>query len=119
MEGRGEGTLRASLSKTLPQLAKESWQPSDRADLPAPPVASSLFQVVVRAEGIVLSGGIVRARMKYEYMKRIRDNTKPSHGPFHYASPARMLARPHTPPSTHSLPLSTTGSIPSQHLEGA
>ena len=51
----------------------------------------------MRAEGIVISGGIVRARQKYDYFKRLRMNTKPSHGPFHYAAPARMpgaAARP-------------------------
>jgi large subunit ribosomal protein L13Ae len=47
----------------------------------------------VRAEGIVISGGIVRARQRYDYFKRLRMNTKPSHGPFHYAAPARMLWR--------------------------
>ena len=56
--------------------------------LPHPP-----RQVVVRAEGIVISGGIVRARQRYDYFKRLRMNTKPSHGPFHYAAPARMLWR--------------------------
>mmetsp|Transcript_12997 Transcript_12997/g.54571 ORF Transcript_12997/g.54571 Transcript_12997/m.54571 type:complete len:201 (-) Transcript_12997:93-695(-) len=60
-------------------------------------VAKQLLQgqhvVVVRAEGIVISGGIVRARQKYDYFKRLRMNTKPSHGPFHYAAPARMLWR--------------------------
>ena len=48
---------------------------------------------MVRAEGIVISGGTVRARQKYDYFKRLRMNTKPSHGPFHYAAPARMLWR--------------------------
>lgn len=47
----------------------------------------------MRAEGIVISGGIVRARQRYDYFKRLRMNTKPSHGPFHYAAPARMLWR--------------------------
>ena len=47
----------------------------------------------MRAEGIVISGGIVRARQQYDYFKRLRMNTKPSHGPFHYAAPARMLWR--------------------------
>jgi len=49
--------------------------------------------VVVRAEGIVISGGIIRARKKYEQFKHYRMSTKPSHGPFHYASPSRMLWR--------------------------
>merc|ERR1712216_347679 len=60
-------------------------------------VAKQLLQgqhvVIVRAEGIVISGGIVRARQRYDYFKRLRMNTKPSHGPFHYAAPARMLWR--------------------------
>ena len=47
----------------------------------------------MRAEGIVISGGIVRARQKYDYFKRLRMNTKPSHGPFHYAAPARGLIK--------------------------
>mmetsp|Transcript_7110 Transcript_7110/g.18107 ORF Transcript_7110/g.18107 Transcript_7110/m.18107 type:complete len:201 (+) Transcript_7110:57-659(+) len=49
--------------------------------------------VVVRTEGIILSGGIVRARKQYEYFAKLKDNTKPSHGPYHYASPSRMLWR--------------------------
>merc|ERR1712100_833879 len=39
-------------------------------------VAKQLLQgqhvVVVRAEGIVISGGIVRARQRYDYFKRLR-----------------------------------------------
>lgn len=49
--------------------------------------------MVVRAEGIIISGGMVRARTKYDFFKRLRMSTKPSHGPFHYASPSRMLWR--------------------------
>jgi large subunit ribosomal protein L13Ae len=60
-------------------------------------VAKQLLQgqhvVVVRAEGIVISGSMVRAQQKYDFFKRLRMNTKPSHGPFHYASPSRMLWR--------------------------
>ena len=61
--------------------------------LPSHVVTPYFHQVIVRAEGIVISGGIVRARQRYDYFKRRRMNTKPSHGPVHYAAPARMLWR--------------------------
>ena len=49
--------------------------------------------MVVRAEGICVSGGMVRAKQRWDYFKRLRDNTNPKHGPFHYTAPARMLWR--------------------------
>lgn len=61
--------------------------------------------VVVRAEGIVISGGIIRARKKYEQFKHYRMSTKPSHGPFHYASPSRMLWRTVCPKPPNPKPL--------------
>jgi len=50
-------------------------------------------QVCVRTEGITLSGGLVRQKMKYARFMRKRHATNPSHGPFHYRSPARQLWR--------------------------
>ena len=50
-------------------------------------------QVVVRCEEICLSGGLVRQKMKYLRFLRKRMNTKPSKGPIHFRSPARILWR--------------------------
>jgi hypothetical protein len=52
-----------------------------------------LDQVVVRCEEICLSGGLVRQKMKYLRFLRKRMNTKPSKGPIHFRSPARILWR--------------------------
>ncbi|GMH42857.1 hypothetical protein BSKO_10776 [Bryopsis sp. KO-2023] len=49
--------------------------------------------VVVRCEGICISGGLVRQRMKFERFLRKRMNTKPSHGPIHYRAPSRIFWR--------------------------
>ena len=50
-------------------------------------------QVVVRAEDIVISGGLVRQKMKYDRFLRKRMNTNPSRGPYHYRAPSRILWR--------------------------
>lgn len=52
-----------------------------------------LWQVVVRTEEIAVSGGLVRQKMKYLRFLRKRMNTKPSKGPHHFRSPARILWR--------------------------
>merc|ERR1712032_1654586 len=49
--------------------------------------------VCVRTEGITISGGITRQKMKFSRFLRLRMNTKPSKGPIHYRSPARILWR--------------------------
>ncbi|GAQ87543.1 60S ribosomal protein L13A family [Klebsormidium nitens] len=49
--------------------------------------------VVVRTEEIAVSGGLVRQKMKYLRFLRKRMNTKPSKGPHHFRSPARILWR--------------------------
>ncbi|KAG0458479.1 hypothetical protein HPP92_023373 [Vanilla planifolia] len=49
--------------------------------------------VVVRCEEICMSGGLVRQKMKFLRFLRKRMNTKPSHGPIHFRSPAKILWR--------------------------
>ncbi|XP_021896841.1 60S ribosomal protein L13a-2-like [Carica papaya] len=49
--------------------------------------------VVVRCEEICMSGGLVRQKMKYMRFLRKRMNTKPSHGPIHFRSPAKIFWR--------------------------
>eukprot|EP00245_Coleochaete_scutata_P016782 TRINITY_DN7981_c0_g1_i1.p1 TRINITY_DN7981_c0_g1~~TRINITY_DN7981_c0_g1_i1.p1 ORF type:complete len:210 (+),score=45.89 TRINITY_DN7981_c0_g1_i1:152-781(+) len=49
--------------------------------------------VVVRSEEIVLSGGLVRQKMKYLRFLKKRMNTKPSKGPIHFRAPSRILWR--------------------------
>merc|ERR1711865_1086520 len=49
--------------------------------------------VCVRTEDIAISGGVVRQKMKFARFLRLRMNTKPSKGPIHFRSPARILWR--------------------------
>ncbi|KII71488.1 60S ribosomal protein L13a [Thelohanellus kitauei] len=49
--------------------------------------------VVVRCEGIVMSGRYKRMEYKYKMYLRKRVNTNPRKGPFHFRSPAKMLVK--------------------------
>ena len=49
--------------------------------------------VVVRCEAIVISGSLMRNKVKYAQFRRKHMNTNPRKGPFHFRSPARMLWR--------------------------
>ncbi|KAK7108121.1 large ribosomal subunit protein uL13-like [Littorina saxatilis] len=60
-------------------------------------VAKTLLQgqrvVIVRCEGINISGNFYRNKLKYlEYLKK-RCNVKPSRGPFHFRAPSKMFIR--------------------------
>jgi ribosomal protein L13 len=50
-------------------------------------------QVIVRAEEITISGGLVRQKMKYERFLRKRMNSNPQKGPFHFRAPSRIFWR--------------------------
>ena len=52
-----------------------------------------LLQVVVRAEEISVSGGLVRQKMKYERFLRKRMNSNPKKGPLHFRAPSRIFWR--------------------------
>jgi len=58
-------------------------------------VAKSLLQgqkvVVVRTEGLVISGNFYRNKLKIMEYLRKRHLTKPSRGPFHGRSPSKMF----------------------------
>merc|ERR1712224_50933 len=60
-------------------------------------IAKELLQgqkvVVTRCEGIVVTGSLLRNKMTFLRYLNKRCNTKPSHGPFHYRAPSRMLYR--------------------------
>merc|ERR1711872_217312 len=60
-------------------------------------VAKTLLQgqriVVVRCEGINISGNFYRNKLKYlEYLKK-RCNVKPARGPYHFRAPSKMFVR--------------------------
>lgn len=63
------------------------------ASVVAKQLLSGYHIVCVRCEAIQISGGLIRQKMKFERFLRKRMNTKPSRGPIHYRSPARMLWR--------------------------
>jgi large subunit ribosomal protein L13Ae len=52
-----------------------------------------LLQVIVRAEEISVSGGLVRQKMKYERFLRKRMNSNPKKGPLHFRAPSRIFWR--------------------------
>nr|XP_006824379.1 PREDICTED: 60S ribosomal protein L13a-like isoform X2 [Saccoglossus kowalevskii] len=49
--------------------------------------------VLVRCEGIVISGSLYRNKLKFLQFLRKRTNTKPSRGPFHFRAPSRVFWR--------------------------
>jgi large subunit ribosomal protein L13Ae len=49
--------------------------------------------VVVRCEQIVVSGSLIRNKMKWARFKKKRMNTNPSRGPYHFRSPGKILWR--------------------------
>ena len=58
-------------------------------------VAKTILQgqrvVVVRCEGINISGNFFRSKLKYlDYLKK-RCNVKPSRGPFHFRAPSKIF----------------------------
>merc|ERR1711872_698630 len=60
-------------------------------------VAKTLLQgqrvIVVRCEGINISGNFYRNKLKYlEYLKK-RCNVKPARGPYHFRAPSKMFVR--------------------------
>ena len=60
-------------------------------------VAKTILQgqrvVVVRCEEINISGSFYRNKLKYMEFLRKRMNTNPSHGPFHFRCPSKILWR--------------------------
>lgn len=49
--------------------------------------------VVVRCEKLVISGSLLRNKVKYAQFRNLRHNTNPKKGPYHFRSPARMFWR--------------------------
>jgi len=72
------------------------------ASIVAKQLLSGKKVVVVRAEQIVISGSLMRNKIKYAQFRNKRMNTNPKRGPFHFKSPSRMFWRslrgmlPHT-----------------------
>merc|ERR1711976_635887 len=60
-------------------------------------VAKTILQgqrvVVVRCEGINISGNFYRNKLKYLSFLRKRMNTNPSRGPFHFRAPSKIFWR--------------------------
>merc|ERR1712170_295539 len=49
--------------------------------------------VVVRCEGINMSGNFYRNKLKYLKFLRLRCNVKPARGPFHFRAPGKVFLR--------------------------
>merc|ERR1711939_678776 len=62
-----------------------------------PPLAKNILNgnkvVVVRCEGINMSGNFYRNKLKYLKFLRLRCNVKPSRGPFHFRAPSKIFWR--------------------------
>ena len=108
IDARGHmlGRLASILAKQMlngQQVVRASEQHNSNTTAPPQPVRAicsehiiyclSVLQVVVRAEEICISGGLVRQKMKYERFLRKRMNTQPSHGPIHFRAPSKILWR--------------------------
>ncbi|KAG5188474.1 60S ribosomal protein L13a [Tribonema minus] len=63
------------------------------ASIVAKQLLSGQKVIVVRAEQIVISGSLVRNKVKYAQFRKKRMNTNPARGPFHFRSPARIFWR--------------------------
>lgn len=63
------------------------------ASIVAKELLSGKKVVIVRCDQVCVSGSLVRNKVKYAYFRKIRHNTNPSRGPFHFKSPARMVWR--------------------------
>ncbi|KAL6745975.1 ribosomal protein L13a component of cytosolic 80S ribosome and 60S large subunit [Haematococcus lacustris] len=63
------------------------------ASIVAKQILSGYHVVLVRAEEISVSGGLVRQKAKYERFLRKRMNTNPTRGPFHFRAPSRIFWR--------------------------
>jgi len=53
--------------------------------------------VVVRCEAMMISGSLVRNKIKYAQFVKKRMNTNPNRGPIHFRSPARIFWRSVSP----------------------
>ncbi|XP_047193553.1 60S ribosomal protein L13a isoform X3 [Scophthalmus maximus] len=72
------------------------WQgpPSWTARCPCGQTGSARHKVVVvRCEGINISGNFYRNKLKYLSFLRKRMNTNPSRGPYHFRAPSRIFWR--------------------------
>ena len=49
--------------------------------------------VLVRCEGIVISGSLYRNKTKFLSFLNKRNNVRPSHGPIHFRAPSKMIWR--------------------------
>merc|ERR1712173_457818 len=60
-------------------------------------VAKTILQgqrvVILRAEGICISGSFYRNKLKYMDFLRKRMNTNPSKGPYHFRAPSKIFWR--------------------------
>merc|ERR1719216_304131 len=60
-------------------------------------VAKTILQgqrvVILRCEGIVISGSFYRNKLKYLSFLRKRHNTNPSRGPYHFRCPSKIFWR--------------------------
>ena len=64
------------------------------ASIIAKQILSGQDVVVVRAEEILMSGGLIRQEMKYRRFLNLRHNPNPRRcGPWHFRAPARMFWR--------------------------
>merc|ERR1712041_43829 len=71
--------------------------------------------VVVRTEGINMSGNFYRNKLKYLDFLKKRCNVKPSRGPFHFRAPSKIFWRlPRLVPHVLRTPRSPNRLLPSR-----
>ncbi|GIL84496.1 hypothetical protein Vretifemale_13162, partial [Volvox reticuliferus] len=88
--------LAAIVARTMPKtvvIDGRAHMLGRLASVVAKQILSGQQIVVVRAEDITVSGGLVRQKMKYDRFLRKRMNTNPTRGPFHFRAPSRIFWR--------------------------
>merc|ERR1712216_1113752 len=63
------------------------------ASVVAKELLSGKHVVIVRCDEMVVSGSMVRNKVKYAQFRKKRMGTNPSRGPYHFKSPAKMVWR--------------------------
>merc|ERR1711944_170190 len=94
------GLFRLNFTPTMPGFSPKPVVIDGRGHLMgrlASVVAKNILNgnkvVVVRCEGINLSGNFYRNKLKVLAFLRLRCNVKPSRGPFHFRAPSKMFWR--------------------------
>merc|ERR1711926_50644 len=88
------GLFRLNFTPTMPGFSPKPVVIDGRvASIVAKNILNGNKVVIVRCEGINLSGNFYRNKLKVLKFLRLRCNVKPARGPFHFRAPSKMFWR--------------------------